>query len=345
MIIILATPAPALKLPLNVTVPAIIVFGDSIVDSGNNNYIKTLVKSNFPPYGRDFMGGLPTGRFSNGRILTDFLVEEFSIKQYVPPYLDPNLGPDDLLTGVSFASGGSGYDPLTSKITLVISLSQQLEHFKDYIRKLKRLVGEEKSQFILKNSVFMVLTGNNDLFGYFDIPLRRLQYDIQSYTDFLVNLASSFVQDLHNLGARRILVFSVIPVGCVPLQRTIAGGIRRKCAESTNRAAELFNSKLSAEVDSLTSKLPDSRVAYIDWYTPAIDVIQNPKKYGFEQVKRGCCGTGLIEFAILCNKLVPVCRNNSEYLFWDSGHFTERGYQTLFSLIIDKFVSLLFGTQ
>ena len=87
-------------------------------------------------------------------------------------------------------------------------------------------------------------------------------------------------QDLHDRGARRILVFSVMPVGCVPLQRTIAGGVRRKCAESTNHAAELFNSKLSAEVDSLTSKLADSRVAYIDWYTPAIDVIQNPKKYG-----------------------------------------------------------------
>jgi len=79
---------------------------------------------------------------------------------------------------------------------LVISLSQQLEHFKEYIQKLKQLVGEEKSQFILNNSIFIVLTGNNDLFGYFDTPLRRLQYDIHSYTDLLVNLASSFLQVL-----------------------------------------------------------------------------------------------------------------------------------------------------
>jgi hypothetical protein len=30
-------------------VPALFIFGDSIVDVGNNNYLFTLVKSNFPP--------------------------------------------------------------------------------------------------------------------------------------------------------------------------------------------------------------------------------------------------------------------------------------------------------
>jgi len=71
------------------------------------------------------------------------------------------------------------------------------------------------------------------------------------------------MQDLYDLGARRIIVFSVIPVRCMPFQRTVGGGIRRKCAKSTNSAAELFNSKLSAEIDSLPSKLPNSKVAYI----------------------------------------------------------------------------------
>ena len=47
------------------SVPAMFVFGDSIVDPGNNNHIKTIVKSNFPPYG--------TGRFSNGFVPSDLL--------------------------------------------------------------------------------------------------------------------------------------------------------------------------------------------------------------------------------------------------------------------------------
>ena len=54
-------------------VPAIIVFGDSAVDARNNNVVPTLAKSNFRPYGRDFAGGRPTGRFSNGRIPPDFI--------------------------------------------------------------------------------------------------------------------------------------------------------------------------------------------------------------------------------------------------------------------------------
>ena len=52
---------------------AVIVFGDSIVDPGNNNGINTIVKCNFPPYGRDLSGGKSTGRFSNGRVASDII--------------------------------------------------------------------------------------------------------------------------------------------------------------------------------------------------------------------------------------------------------------------------------
>lgn len=49
-----------------------IVFGDSLVDQGNNNYLFTIAKCNYMPYGVDFPGGA-TGRFSNGRIISDFI--------------------------------------------------------------------------------------------------------------------------------------------------------------------------------------------------------------------------------------------------------------------------------
>jgi hypothetical protein len=61
------------KLPPNVTVPALLLFGDSIVDAGNNNNIRTLVKCNFTPYGKDFEGGVPTGRFCNGKVPSDII--------------------------------------------------------------------------------------------------------------------------------------------------------------------------------------------------------------------------------------------------------------------------------
>lgn len=57
----------------NATIPALIVFGDSIMDTGNNNNLPTLLKCNFPPYGKDFISGLATGRFSDGRVPSDLI--------------------------------------------------------------------------------------------------------------------------------------------------------------------------------------------------------------------------------------------------------------------------------
>ncbi|KAB1206550.1 hypothetical protein CJ030_MR7G016004 [Morella rubra] len=45
---------------------AFFVFGDSLVDSGNNNYLATTACADVPPYGIDYPTHRPTGRFSNG---------------------------------------------------------------------------------------------------------------------------------------------------------------------------------------------------------------------------------------------------------------------------------------
>lgn len=55
-------------------VTAMYVFGDSLVDVGNNNYLKiSLAKANFPHNGVDFPTGKATGRFSNGKNAADFI--------------------------------------------------------------------------------------------------------------------------------------------------------------------------------------------------------------------------------------------------------------------------------
>jgi hypothetical protein len=51
-------------------VPAMFVFGDSLIDNGNNNNLPTFAKANYFPYGIDFNGG-PTGRFCNGYTMVD----------------------------------------------------------------------------------------------------------------------------------------------------------------------------------------------------------------------------------------------------------------------------------
>ncbi|CAK9161134.1 unnamed protein product [Ilex paraguariensis] len=53
-------------------VAALYVFGDSLVDDGNNNNLNSMAKANYFPYGCDFDRGA-TGRFSNGKTFADFL--------------------------------------------------------------------------------------------------------------------------------------------------------------------------------------------------------------------------------------------------------------------------------
>ncbi|XP_057435084.1 GDSL esterase/lipase EXL3-like [Lotus japonicus] len=333
-----------IKLPGNETIPGLIIFGDSIVDTGSNNGLQTVAKCNFLPYGKDFQGGNhPTGRFSNGKVPTDFIAEELGMKGLIPSYWSPSFQLDNHFTGVNFASGGSGYDPLSAKIQSVIPLSKQLNQFKEYVKKLKGKYGEEKTNFILSKSLFIVVASSNDIANsYYATGIRKLQYDIGSYSDFLSQLASSFVKEIYGLGARRIGVFGAPPVGCLPFMRTLFGGIERNCLQEIDLASKLFNAKLSTEMEYLNQNLPQGKVVYIDVYDPLIHIIENPTDYGFEVVDRGCCGTGTIEVSVLCNQLEQICRDDSKSVFWDSFHPTERTYQILVGKIINRYINNFF---
>ncbi|KAH9619330.1 hypothetical protein KSS87_021880 [Heliosperma pusillum] len=82
------------------------IFGDSILDVGNNNYINTstLDQANFYPYGINFFP-VPTGRFSDGRLISDFIAKLAHLP-LIPPYLQPGL--HQFSHGVNFASAGGG---------------------------------------------------------------------------------------------------------------------------------------------------------------------------------------------------------------------------------------------
>lgn len=57
---------------------AFFVFGDSLVDSGNNNYLFTSARADSPPYGIDYPTHRATGRFSNGLNIPDIISTKFS---------------------------------------------------------------------------------------------------------------------------------------------------------------------------------------------------------------------------------------------------------------------------
>ncbi|THG18225.1 hypothetical protein TEA_017169 [Camellia sinensis var. sinensis] len=110
-------------------VPANFVFGDSLVEVGNNDYIVSLSKADYAPFGIDF--GKPTGRYTNGRTIVDIIGkfslivtfaidipqrQEIGLKDFTPPYLAPTTTGPVVLQGVNYASGGGGILNHTGKI-------------------------------------------------------------------------------------------------------------------------------------------------------------------------------------------------------------------------------------
>ncbi|GAY50712.1 hypothetical protein CUMW_128840 [Citrus unshiu] len=87
---------------------AFFVFGDSLVDVGNNNYLATIARADAPPYGIDYPTHRPTGRFSNGLNIPDIISEQIGQPESPLPYLSPELTGERLLNGANFASAGIG---------------------------------------------------------------------------------------------------------------------------------------------------------------------------------------------------------------------------------------------
>uniref|UniRef100_A0ACD5Y3G0 Uncharacterized protein n=1 Tax=Avena sativa TaxID=4498 RepID=A0ACD5Y3G0_AVESA len=290
-----------------------------------------------PPYGRDFDGSIATGRFSNGRLTTDFLSVALGLPSSVPAYLDGSYTIDQLATGVCFASAATGLDALTAKLSSVIPLSQQLEYFKEYKGRLKLAKGEAVADKIIADALYVFSIGTNDfMLNYFVVPLRAAEYTPEEYATDLVSLAEAAVRDVHELGARKVMFSGIPPFGCVPVMRTVNHDAPGECNEEYNRVALRYNAEIQDAIGRLDSELgAGSQVVYTDVYDVPYHIIANPSGYGFENAAQGCCRTGLYETSVLCGvDEAFTCQDADKYVFFDSVHPSEKTYRILADKIV-----------
>ncbi|XP_051199668.1 GDSL esterase/lipase At1g29670 [Lolium perenne] len=321
-------------------VEAMFVFGSSLVDNGNNNFLNgsRAVRADYLPYGVDFPLG-PTGRFSNGRNTIDALGELLLLPAggRIPTFADPATRGRAALHGVNFASGGSGILDDTGKATgEVLSLEQQITNFEavtlpNLRAQLQRANDRKKmkghdffDRCYLPKSLFVIGSGGNDyLLNYFrPRNSEETRPDLSDFTRALVARLSAHLQRLYALGARKFAIFSIQPIGCSPVVRASLNVTAAVCVKPVNAAALLFNSELRSLVDAAGPSMPGASFSVIDSYKITMDVLDHPMKHGITETYKPCCSE-MGPSGVLCRKGGPICSDRNEYLFFDGLHPTD----------------------
>jgi phospholipase/lecithinase/hemolysin len=126
------------------------------------------------------------------------------------------------------------------------------------------------------------------------------------------------------LGARKIVVINIGPIGCIPFERESDPMAGYECSVEPNEVAQMYNLKLKILVEELNNNLQGSRFVYGDVFRIVYDIIQNYSSYGFESEKIPCCSlVGKVGGLIPCGPPSKVCMDRSKYVFWDPYHPTE----------------------
>ncbi|XP_057810719.1 GDSL esterase/lipase 6 isoform X1 [Salvia miltiorrhiza] len=306
------------------TSPPIFIFGDSILDAGNNHYNPNCtVQADFPPYGSTFFRR-PTGRFTNGRTVADF-ISEFLRIPLQKPYMEIMNGSEKNFpaNGINFASAGSGVLPATNNFFGVTPIQVQVQQFQSLVAQNK--IGKKG----VKDSMIFIESGSNDIYNYF-YPLDPPTLTPDAYVQSMVAQVGHLVDAVYNLGGRRVAVFGLGPVGCVPARSLLHGAPLGKCYGKMNKMVKNYNMGLQ----NLVNALPRSHPGAVAVFGAVYETIQifraYPTRYGFVDVEKACCGNGKLGGEVQCGKEgYKVCKNPNQYLFWDFFHPSERTYKLI----------------
>ncbi|XP_057725654.1 GDSL esterase/lipase At5g37690 isoform X1 [Arachis stenosperma] len=316
------------------------VFGDSLTDVGNNNFLQySLAKSNYPWYGIDYSGGQATGRFTNGRTIGDLISAKLGIPS-PPAYLAVSQNSDALLKGVNYASGGAGILNDTGLYFIQrLSFDDQINSFKRTKDVITARVGEAAAIKHCNDAMYFIGIGSNDYVNNFLQPFLAdgQQYTHDEFVELLISTLDQQLSRLYQLGARKMVFHGVGPLGCIPSQRVKSR--KGQCLKRVNEWILEFNSKVQKLLNTLNHRLPNSKLIFADTYPLVLDLINNPTTYGFKVSNTSCCNVDT-SIGGLCLPNSKLCSNRNDYVFWDAFHPSDAANVVL----AEKFFSTLFSS-
>ncbi|KAF1878337.1 hypothetical protein Lal_00047004 [Lupinus albus] len=278
------------------------VFGDSYVDTGNN-----LNASSYKlPYGMTYPG-TPSGRYANGRVLTDYIASYLKIET---PTAYTLKNSSNLHNGINFAYGGTG---LFKTLFDGPNLTVQIDSFEQLIKQ------NVYSKSDVESSIFLVNDGGNDYVAF---------AGIEKFMKSLVEELSVNIKRIHSLGAEKIFVSLLPPAGCVPKISVVS--LYHKCLDPLNKVSRNHNTMLLQVVEDLNKELGKPVVRTLDIYNSfqsAIETMQKNHKENSTLMNplEPCCAPLKAGFA--CgnvdekgNKRYTLCEKPELSFFWDNLH-------------------------
>ncbi|KAH9305819.1 hypothetical protein KI387_010223, partial [Taxus chinensis] len=267
-----------------------------------------------PPYGSTFPG-YPARRYSDGKLITDYLADAFKVK-LLRPYLESveprNKSGGDYRGGVCFSvalatvlsveelktEGIKRQDitlnPLTSDVQF-----EWFESFRERVFEMNRSTSTGKSSTLLPSreaiAKALYLPGE---FGVNDYRVGLLSgvsvAELKKKVPFVVLKIVHLIKKLHGVGARNFLVIGVPPQGCSPFYLTMVNGTKDiyNCVSEANEIHRVHDKKLKMALRNLRRELVDSNIMFADYYGAFMSVLKHPAKYGMKVKNAACCGGG-----------------------------------------------------
>nr|GLL30378.1 GDSL esterase/lipase At1g28580-like [Ipomoea trifida] len=326
---------------------SIFAFGDSLSDTGNyisltsNGLLQYdgIPSCSVPPYGETFFRH-PTGRCSDGRLIIDFIAEQFGLP-LVPPYSGGGNANNRGGGGVNFAVVGAPAlteDVLQSNGSYSrdnISMMSQINMFKSLLQSICKT--SSCDEIFDKSLIVFGPFGGDD---YASGILNKRVEDAHRLQPLVINAVASAIEELIKLGVVNLMVPGMLPDGCIGVSLTVYYGSNEEdydpitgCLTWLNEFAQKHNELLRKELTRIQELYPNVSITYADYYNAGLELFLSPKKYGFNDESRliACCGSGgpyNVDDDAKCGyPSSHACDDPSSYIQWDGAHLTQAAYQ------------------
>uniref|UniRef100_A0ACD5YCR1 Uncharacterized protein n=1 Tax=Avena sativa TaxID=4498 RepID=A0ACD5YCR1_AVESA len=316
------------------------VFGDSYADTGNLGDLgRELTHAWYDPYGETFPRR-PAGRFSDGRVLTDFVARALGMRTPVAYKVRRRASRQKLARGMNFAVGGAG---VLDTGNFQRNISAQIDLFQAMQQQRRRgCHGGADDSTDAAGTALVVVSGNDYAYAadkdngtsaaiaYIPTVVRELREQLRRLRD--------------EAGMRRVVVTNLHPMGCTPVftrPLDYAG-----CDPLANAGAAQHN----AALESVLAKLDPANATFLllDVHTPfAAVLLADSSSTRFASPLRPCCESFSPDG--YCGeqdengtRQYTLCDDPRQHFFWDDVHPTQAAWAAVaatFRATVKSFLS------